>query len=136
MAAEERAKTGRTGPPIVALLQNAYVTGDPDRDWPMVREGIGHQLGTYSGWRAGTDVPGTPLQVMPPDEDSIRQTTAFGTPDQVVDYLTPIVKVLGEYPDAHLIVRLYYPGMTAEPAARAIDLFAREVAPRLKEAAG
>ena len=136
MASEERAKVGRTGPPIVAVLQNAYVSDDPDRDWPMVRDGIGHQLGTYSGWRAGTDVPGTPLQVMPPDEDSIRQTTAFGTPDQVVDYLTPIVKVLGEYPDAHLIVRLYYPGMTAEPAARAIELFAGEVAPRLKEAAG
>ena len=136
MAAEERSKAGRPGPPIVALLQNAYVSTDPDRDWPMVRDGIGHQLGTYSGWRAGTDVPGKPLEVMPPDESSIRQTTAFGTPDEVVDYLTPIVKVLGEYPAAHLIVRLYYPGMTAEPAAEAIELFAREVAPRLKEAAG
>ena len=136
MASEERAKAGRPGSPIVALLQNAFVTNDAERDWPMVRDGIGHQLGTYSGWRAGTDVPGRPLELAPPDEGTIRATTAFGTPDQVVDYLTPVVKVLGEYPEAHLIIRLHYPGMTAEPAAEAVELFAREVAPRLKEAAG
>ena len=133
MAADERAGAGKEGPPIVALLQNAFVTEDPDGDWAMVRDGIGHQLGTYSGWRAGTDVPGASLQVMPPDEETIRKATAYGTPDEVVDYLTPIVKVLGEYPESHLIVRLHYPGMTAEPAAHAIELLGREVAPRLKE---
>jgi probable F420-dependent oxidoreductase len=57
----ERAKAGFDGPPIVALLQNAFVTDDPERDWPMVRDGIGHQLGVYAGWRADTDVPGHPL---------------------------------------------------------------------------
>lgn len=136
MAAEERARAGKEGPPIVALLQNTFVTQDPDGDWPMIRDGIGHQLGTYAGWRAGTDVPGGKLEVIPPDESSIRQTTAYGTPEQVVEYLTPIVKVLAEYPESHLIVRLHYPGMTAEPAATAIRLFARDVAPKLREVAG
>ena len=135
MAAEERAKAGKDGPPIVALLQNTFVTNDPDDDWPMVRDGIGHQLGTYSGWRAGTDVPGKKLEVMPPDEDTIRKMTAYGTPKQVVEYLAPIVAVLAEYPESHLIVRLHYPGMTAEPATTAIRLFARDVAPKLREMA-
>ena len=136
MAAEERAKAGHEGPPIVALLQNTFVTQDPDEDWPMVRDGIGHQLGTYTGWRAGTDVPGKKLEVMPPDEKTIRDMTAYGTPNDVVEYLSPIVKVLAEYPESHLIVRLHYPGMTAEPAATAIRLFARDVAPKLREVAG
>lgn len=135
MAAEERARAGKTGPPLVGVLNNAFVTTDPDRDWPMVRAGVGHQLGVYAGWRASTDVPGTKLQVLPPDEDAIRTMTAFGTPDEVVDSLIPLARVCGGYPESHLVVRLHYPGMDAEPAADAIRLFASEVVPRLKEAA-
>jgi probable F420-dependent oxidoreductase len=136
IAAEARAQAGREGPPVVALLQNAYVTDDPEGDWPMVRAGVGHQLGTYAGWRAGTDVPGTPLQVVAPDEDSIRAGTAYGRPSEVAARLEPLVDILSEFPESHLILRLHYPGMTAEPAARAIELLANEVAPHLKRRAG
>ena len=135
MAAEARSKAGKEGPPLVALLQNAFVTTDPDGDWPMVRDGAGHQLGTYTGWRSGTDVPGTPLQVKPPPEEDLRRTTAYGTPDEVIEYLEPVCKVFRDYPEGHLILRLHYPGMTKEPAARAIELLGQEVAPRLRELA-
>jgi probable F420-dependent oxidoreductase len=132
LAAEERAKAGQEGPPLIGVLQNAYVTNDPDGDWEEVKAGIGHQLGVYAGWRAGTDVPGAPLEVMPPPEEDIRRTTAYGTPDQVVQYLTPLVDVLADYPEAHLILRMHYPGMDMEPAAESIRLLGREVAPRLR----
>jgi alkanesulfonate monooxygenase SsuD/methylene tetrahydromethanopterin reductase-like flavin-dependent oxidoreductase (luciferase family) len=136
MAAEARAHADKDGAPIVAILQNAFVTNDPDGDWPMVRDGIGHQLGTYTGWREGTDTPGKRLEVKAPDEESIRATTAYGKPDDVVSFLEPIVKVLSEYPESHLVLRLHYPGMEREPAARAVELLGREVAPRLRELAG
>jgi probable F420-dependent oxidoreductase len=136
MATEARKGAGKDGPPLVGLLQNAFVTNDPDGDWPMVRDGIGHQLGVYAGWREGTDVPGKPLEVKPPAEDDIRRTTAYGTPEQVVEFLSPIAEVLGRYPESHLILRHHYPGMATEPAARSIELMAREVAPALREAAG
>ena len=135
MAADERREAGKDGPPMTAVLMNGYATNDPERDWPMVRDGIGHQLGVYAGWRAGTDVPGQALEVKPPDEETIRKTTAFGNPDDVAAALEPFVKTLAEYPESHLIVRLHYPGMELEPAAQAISLFAREVAPRLRAAA-
>ena len=135
MAADARAKAGKEGPPLVALLQNAFVTEDPDGDWPMIRDGAGHQLGTYLGWRSGTDVPGTRLEVQPPPEDVLRQSTAYGTPDEVVEYLKPVCEVFKDYPEGHLILRLHYPGMTKEPAARAIELLATEVAPRLRDLA-
>lgn len=135
MAAEERGRAGKEGPPMVGLLINGYVTDDPERDWPMVRDGIGHQLGVYAGWRAGTDLPGRPLQVIPPDEDTIRKTTAFGTPEEVVAALEPYVEALSPYPESHLVVRLHYPGMDLGPGAAAIRLFAREVAPQLRQAA-
>lgn len=132
MVAEERAKAGHDGEPIVGLLQNAFVTEDPERDWPMIRAGIGHQLGVYAGWRAGTDVSGKPLEVVAPDEATLRETTAYGTPSDVASFLKPIVDVLGRYEQAHLVVRLHYPGMAAEPAAAAIRLLAREVVPALR----
>lgn len=135
MAAEERAQTEAGGPPVVAVLQNAFVTSDPEGDWPMVRAGAGHQLGVYSGWREGTDVPGKALEVKPPPQDVIRKTTAYGTPDEVTAYLDPLVDALAAYPESHLILRLHYPGMGREPAAEAIRLLAGEVAPRLKEKA-
>ena len=135
MAAAARRAAGVDRPLLAALLQNAFVTDDPDGDWPMVARGIGHQLGVYTGWRAGTDVPGRPLQVAPPAEETIRWTTAYGTPDDVYEFLKPLVDILGPHPDSHLILRLHYPGMEAAPSAGAIRLFAREVAPRLREAA-
>jgi probable F420-dependent oxidoreductase len=132
LAIEARAESGHDGPPQVAVLQNAFVTEDPARDWPMVASGAGHQLGVYSGWRAGSDVPGRPLEVLPPDDSAIRESTAYGTPREVIDYLRPLAAVLTPYPVAHLVLRLHYPGMEAAPAARAIELLAREVAPALR----
>jgi probable F420-dependent oxidoreductase len=132
MASEERKKAGHAGEPIVGLLQNSFVTEDPDRDWDMVAAGAGHQLGVYAGWRAGTDVKGESLRVMPPDEDELRKMTAYGTPGQVVDYLGPIVDVLDRYNEAHLVLRLHYPGMDAAPARGAIELLAGEVVPQLR----
>ena len=135
MAAEERAAAGKDGPPHVAVLHNAFVTEDPEGDWPMVRDGAAHQLGVYAGWREGTDVPAVPLQVRPPDDATLRRTTAYGSPDEVAAALEPLVAVLARYPESHLIVRLHYPGMDAEPAARAIDLMGSRVAPALRERA-
>jgi len=136
LAARARAEGDHGGPPIVAVLQNAFVSNDPEAEWPLVRAGIGHQLGTYAGWREGTDVDGRPLEVMPPEEEDIKRTTAYGTPAEIIEQLAPLVRVLALYPESHLIVRLHYPGMTAEPAAAAIRLFAQEVAPALREMAG
>ena len=135
MAAAARSEAGHDDPPLVAMLNNAYVTTDPERDWPMVRAGTGHQLGTYAGWRAGSDVEGKPLEVQPPPEADLRATTAYGTPEDVVEQLAPAVRILAAFPDSHMILRLYYPGMTAPPAAEAIRLFAAEVAPELRRIA-
>jgi alkanesulfonate monooxygenase SsuD/methylene tetrahydromethanopterin reductase-like flavin-dependent oxidoreductase (luciferase family) len=136
LAAAARSADGHAGPPIVAVLQNAFVSNDPEADWPQVRAGIGHQLGTYAGWREGTDVDGRPLEIIPPEESDIKRTTAYGDPAEVIEQLAPLVRVLALYPESHLIVRLHYPGMTAEPAAAAIRLFAQEVAPALRQMAG
>lgn len=133
LAAQERKKASHEGPPIVGVLHNGFVTEDPERDWPAVGRGIGHQLGVYAGWAKGTDIPGVPLEVVPPGESDIRSRTAFGTPEEVAEHLSPYVDALRTYPESHLVCRVHYPGMEVTPAAAALKLFAREVAPRLRE---
>ena len=114
-----------------AQLQNAFVREDGDA-WEVVRDGAAHQLGVYEGWRAGTDTPDEPeLRVMPPDEDALRALTPAGSPEDVLRALRPIVDAFAGRREFHLIVRLQYPGMDRETAARAVELFGRDVLPAL-----
>ena len=115
----------------LAQLQNAFVWDDGDA-WDVVRDGAAHQLGVYEGWRAGTDTPEHPeLKVMPPDEETLRKLTPTGDAAAVTEALRPLVDAFGDRKEFHLVVRLHYPGMDRDMAARSIELFAERVIPEL-----
>ena len=114
-----------------AQLQNAFVWKDGDA-WEVAGEGVGHQLGVYEGWRAGTDTPERPeLEVMPPDQETLRKLTPAGDPATVVEALRPTVEAFADRDEFHFVVRLHYPGMDRDTAARAIELFGKEVLPEI-----
>lgn len=132
--AEEGARQAGKDPEALgfAFLQNAFVWEDGDA-WEVVRPGVAHQLGVYAGWRAGTDAPEKPtLQVTPPPEEVLRATTPAGDRHQVLRALKPIADAFGSRREFHLVVRLHYPGMDLETAARSVELFGAEVLPVLK----
>jgi probable F420-dependent oxidoreductase len=134
--AEEGARTaGKDASGLrFALLQNAFVWEEGDA-WERVRDGVAHQLGVYAGWRAGTDTPERPeLQVMPPDEEELRAMTPSGDRHTVLRALRPLVETFGSRKEFDLVVRLHYPGMDLDTAARAVELFGEEVIPGLKGA--
>ena len=134
--AERGAREGGKNPSELgfALLQNAFVWDDGDA-WEVVREGAAHQLGVYAGWREGTDTPEQPdLKVMPPDEATLRKMTPAGDPHEVIRALRPLIEAFGSREEFHLVVRLHYPGMDRDTAARSIELFGAEVLPALKGA--
>jgi probable F420-dependent oxidoreductase len=123
----------------IVLLQNVFVwpDGEPwtdDHPWPHIRTGVTQQLGTYEAWDAGADTPDLDrLEPVPLSEDDLRLWTPAGSPETVLGALLPAVR---DYRDRelHLVVRLHYPGMDAETAGRAVELFAAEVLPGLKTA--
>jgi probable F420-dependent oxidoreductase len=115
----------------IALIQNAFVSSDADA-WEIARPGVAHQVGTYRAWEGTADTPDDDRMVaMPPDEQTMQAGTAAGTPEEVLRALRPLVEAFGDR-ELHLIVRLHYPGMALEPAAQAVELFGREVLPKLK----
>ena len=123
---------GRDPAPLaIVVLQNAFAWRDGD-PWPLIRDGVAHQLGTYAAWGEGSDTPELDrLDPLPPSEDDLRASTPAGTPQEVLAALLPLVRAFGER-DLHLVVRLHYPGMDLETAARAVEIFASDVMPVLK----
>jgi hypothetical protein len=90
------------------------------------------QLGTYEAWGNDADTPELDrLEPAVPSEDDLRLSTPAGTPEEVLAMLLPLVRAV-EDRGAHLVVRLHYPGMDLEMAARAVELFAADVLPALR----
>ena len=115
----------------VVLLQNAFAWRDGD-PWSLIREGLVQQLGTYEAWGNGADTPELDrLDPVEPSDEDLRLSTPVGTPEEVLARLLPLVRAFDDR-DLQLVVRLHYPGMDLETAARAVELFAAEVTPALK----
>jgi hypothetical protein len=116
-------------------MANAFVA--EDRAWEIARPGVLHQLGAYEAWDAGHDTPDhDSLEATVSDEHAARRATAAGSPDDVAHALEPFVRSFGTRAEADLIVRLHYPGMALDDAARAVTLFGEQVLPALREIAG
>jgi alkanesulfonate monooxygenase SsuD/methylene tetrahydromethanopterin reductase-like flavin-dependent oxidoreductase (luciferase family) len=137
--AEEGARAAGKDPASLGFyqLQNAFVwdgDDDPDERWAEIRPMVAHQTGVYKAWGAGQDTPADD-RLEPPagDDDALRALTPAGTPEQVSRALRPQLEAFGGRATGfHLIVRLHYPGMPFDTAARAFELFAERVLPALK----
>lgn len=113
------------------LMQNAFVTNDGDA-WPIVRDGVLHQWGSYEAWANGHDTPEhDSLEPSVSDEDAARLATVTGSPREVAERLAAVVEPWRDR-GVELVVRLHYPGMELAPAAEAVELFAEHVVPALR----
>ena len=116
---------------IVVLLQNAFAWRDGD-PWPLIRDGLVHQHGTYEAWGEGADTPEHDrLEPAVPSDEDLRLSTPTGPPEEVARALLATIRAAGDR-DIHLVVRLHYPGMDLDTASRAAELFATDVMPVLK----
>lgn len=111
----------------IGFQSNCWVSRDGRLPEP-VRQAMWNQIGASLATHAGTaERPAF-------DADEVARRAIVGTPDQVVEQLEPWLNALaGRSP--HLVLRLHYPGLERELSADAIELFAAEVAPRLREIA-
>ena len=118
----------------LALMVDAYVSTEAD-PWDAIAGAVAHRHGVYDAWDEGADTPeNDALEIPELDLDALRRTTHVGTPDQVAGALGPLVAPFADRSELDLIVRLHYPGADFDATTRAVELFAAEVAPALREA--
>jgi probable F420-dependent oxidoreductase len=116
----------------LVLMQNAFVAENSDA-WTLAQPGVLHQLGAYDVWDVGHDTPDhDSLEPIPDDPDEARRITVAGTPEEVTGALRPVVTEHAGRAEFEVIVRLHYPGMDLDTAARAVELFGERVLPALR----
>jgi probable F420-dependent oxidoreductase len=117
----------------LAIMQNAFVADAGTDAWSLAREGVRYQFGAYTAWDEGDDTPDRDsLEPRGVTEEELRASTPAGTPKEVIAALRPKVESLAEGRTLDLVVRLHYPGMSFDAAARAVELFGEQVIPALK----
>jgi probable F420-dependent oxidoreductase len=115
-----------------AQLQNAFVWDDTQSGWQVAGNGVAHQMGVYAGWDEGADTPDQGFFLKPPPEDALRHITPTGSPREIAALLRSQIEPFRDRQEFRLIVRLHYPGMDFDTAARAIELFGEQVLPALQ----
>jgi len=115
------------------LVQNVWIA-DPGTDWwAEVRDGVIHQLGMYEAWDQDHDTPShDSAEPTVADEDAARAGTVGGSAAEIIQRLRPVVEEFGHRANLDLVVRLHYPGVAFDTAARAVERFGEMVIPALK----
>jgi alkanesulfonate monooxygenase SsuD/methylene tetrahydromethanopterin reductase-like flavin-dependent oxidoreductase (luciferase family) len=109
--------------------------GGPD-GWDLIRDSCRYIAWKYDdmeGARGRTGEPQLPPPMTPADEDALRASIILGTPERVAGAIDEYRRAAGG--DLTFIARLYFPGLAWDVQCRAVEIFAREVAPLARELA-
>jgi len=118
-------------------LHWVHVARSADRAWANAGPHFHHVLETYGRWvGAAGDFESDALVATPPAAHELRTTAKpllfppiFGTPDEVA---AALARSMAQVRTTHLCLAMHLPGMDPALSHASMDLFAREVAPRLR----
>lgn len=127
---------GGHSPDVARMSGNAaaWVTEDPDRDWPTVSRHIAHQFDTYRSYGAeGTGRvprPVDPLKLISSTANTALGAFAYGTPENVADQLR---QRIGAAPVETLLFWASVSGMSEAMVAKNIETLCTRLAPLLRD---
>jgi alkanesulfonate monooxygenase SsuD/methylene tetrahydromethanopterin reductase-like flavin-dependent oxidoreductase (luciferase family) len=123
---------------FAAQGQWVYVAANADEAWRHAGEHFHYMLHWYGRWLVeASDFAGDEqLSRLPPpeklrDAEGLLFTPVIGSPDEVA---TVLRRTLDRVRTTHLVVGMHFPGLDPERSRRSMELFAREVMPRLQGA--
>ena len=115
----------------IGIIRSCLVTDDAERDWPAVRAGERRRMAVYNRFFAEAGGRGGVESIT--QEERIPQTWVVGDVDHCVAELSSFIR---EYGLTDLVTWGVPPGMRPEQMAPSLERFVRDVAPRLRAAAG
>jgi alkanesulfonate monooxygenase SsuD/methylene tetrahydromethanopterin reductase-like flavin-dependent oxidoreductase (luciferase family) len=110
----------------VGIIRGCLPSRDPDRDWPRVRESERYRMQLYSRFFAESRHEGAHRQA----RDLISQRWIVGTVAHCVEELSRFVT---EHGFTDVVTWGVPPGLDPAAMRESLELFATEVAPRVKE---
>lgn len=125
-------RTDRPSPFTVSLHVPTFVWDGPDA-FDLVRDHARYVDWKYedmSEARGRTGDGQAPPLITPQEVARLRSSVLFGTPDEVAARIDDYRRHAG--PEFHFIARLYFPGLPFDVQRHTLELFATEVAPRLR----
>ena len=111
----------------VGIIRSCFVTDDPERDWPRVRAAERYRGELYNRFFAESGQQRSWHR----NEDRIPQTWVVGNVDQCV---TELSRFIADHEITDLVTWAVPPGMRPTDMNPSLERFAREVAPRLRDA--
>lgn len=120
-------------PHLPVVVTPSFVwSGSSDAAWEKVRPHFHHAMWKYETLDAVARPDGE-IASAPPlaaeAESKLRATMLVGDPAGLADQFARMQDEAGS--ELHVLARMYWPGMTLDDQRRSIELFAKEVMPRL-----
>jgi len=133
IARQEFEGAGRTGDFAISVHLPVFAWDGPD-GWDLIRDSHQYVAWKYEdmeGAQGRTGEPGLPPPMTDAEADALRETIILGPPDSVAAAIDKYRRAAGG--DLEFVARLYYPGLAWEFQCRALELFAEQVAPLVRE---
>ncbi|GGC48379.1 LLM class flavin-dependent oxidoreductase [Chelatococcus reniformis] len=112
----------------VGIIRSCLVTDDRERDWQTVRAAERRRMEVYDRFRQESGGPGGASGITP--GEAIPQTWIVGNVDHCVTELTAFIE---EYGLTDIVTWAVPPGLRTDDMNPSLELYAREVAPRLRK---
>jgi alkanesulfonate monooxygenase SsuD/methylene tetrahydromethanopterin reductase-like flavin-dependent oxidoreductase (luciferase family) len=113
----------------VGIIRSCLVTDDPERDWAPVRAAERRRMEVYNRFRAESGGHGGVAGITL--ESRIPQTWIVGNVEHCVAELSAFI---AEYGLTDIVTWAVPPGMRPEQTGPSLERFARDVAPRVRQA--
>jgi len=109
----------------IGIVRSFLVSDNPDRDWAMVKPCEVYRMRQYAKWaeESAENVAGFK------DPNRIPQTWIIGSADRIYDELARFIE---EYGFTDVVTWGSPPGLAPSRMHASLEMFARDVAPRLK----
>ncbi|MGH7916172.1 MAG: LLM class flavin-dependent oxidoreductase, partial [Candidatus Binataceae bacterium] len=113
----------------VVCTRNVYIADTEEQAWREAGPGMLYQAEMYSRWLAAGYGRSPEKTFIRPDPERLKSTALLG-PAEVVS--AKLERILAETPMTELIINSQMPGMEPAQAYRSLEIFSKEILPRIK----
>lgn len=110
--------------------REVFVAPTREEAYRLVEEPIMTKYRAYHAWGLGRSRPGEEDELGQPFEDLLKDRFFIGSPDDVAEQIIKFHKRVGMN---HVVMSMHWPGLEVARSVEAMELFAEEVFPRVRQ---